>query len=132
MGERRVGCRAWFAQVKSILEDLDDAEYYGSDHEERGKGGANGGGAKETVEEELARLVSRWLVALAHTNCATISRPLPPSSPSDCLLLKQALKSKIVINKMGGGRGGGKGNHCPIARPLPQLLLCGETKRSVV
>lgn len=46
-------------QVRSILEDLDDAEYYGSDHEEREKE-KKGGGAKrkETVEEELARLVS--------------------------------------------------------------------------
>ncbi len=44
-------------QVKSILEDLDDAQYYGSDHEERESKAANGGGAKETVEEELARLV---------------------------------------------------------------------------
>lgn len=46
-------------QVKGILEDLDDAEYYGSDHEERESRAANGGGAKETVEEELARLVRR-------------------------------------------------------------------------
>lgn len=46
-------------QVKSILEDLDDAEYYGSDHEERESRAVNGAGAKETVEEELARLVRR-------------------------------------------------------------------------
>lgn len=46
-------------QVKSILEDLDDAEYYGSDHDERESRAANGAGAKETVEEELARLVRR-------------------------------------------------------------------------
>lgn len=44
-------------QVKSILEDLDDVEYYGSDHEEAGKQRKEGTGAKETVEEELARLV---------------------------------------------------------------------------
>lgn len=46
-------------QVRSILEDLDDAEYYGSDHEEREKGKKDGGANRqETVEEELARLVS--------------------------------------------------------------------------
>ena len=45
--------------MKSILEDLDDAQYYGSDHEERESKAANGAGAKETVEEELARLVRR-------------------------------------------------------------------------
>lgn len=52
-----VSCDFASTQVKSILEDLDDAEYYGSDHEERAqKSGA--AGSKETVEEELARLVS--------------------------------------------------------------------------
>ncbi|CAN0220325.1 unnamed protein product, partial [Scytosiphon promiscuus] len=44
--------------VKSILEDLDDAEYYGSDHEERAQKKRGGGGSKETVEEELARLIA--------------------------------------------------------------------------
>lgn len=45
--------------MKSILEDLDDAAYYGSDHEEREKEkGGGGAGAQETVEDELARLVS--------------------------------------------------------------------------
>lgn len=45
--------------MKSILEDLDDAQYYGSDHDERDRKGSNNGGVpEETVEEELARLVS--------------------------------------------------------------------------
>lgn len=43
--------------MKSILEDLDDAQYYGSDHDERESRAAHGAEAKETVEEELARLV---------------------------------------------------------------------------
>lgn len=48
--------------MKSILEDLDDAQYYGSDHDERDRKSSNKGGVpEETVEEELARLVSAVL-----------------------------------------------------------------------
>ena len=74
------GCPSFLLRlkVKSILEDLDDAEYYGSDHEEREKNGGKGGAPKETVEEELARLVRA-------------TRSVPTSCRPDCPMPRESL-----------------------------------------
>lgn len=72
-------------QVKSILEDLDDADYYGSDHEERenAKGRARAG-KEETVEEELARLVSELSCSQKKSGCvARLIRQKSISSVSE-------------------------------------------------